>query len=283
MRMVFLDESKQPDPPRDGLGELVAVGAVLVPEDAVASIAADLAMIRADLGVPDGEELKWKPANDSFLASAGGELIGELRRRMLQAALDRGCRTVVVVWDRGWVAWDAERTARTILGWLYERIERCLRRHDDRAVIIADKPSGGRTSDDTRWLTEALELTTAGTEYVTPERVVLPILTAHSHLVPHLQLADLVVGAATAGVAGRPSARHLSPLLQQLAHADARGVVADTGIKLWPPDLKNLHYWVFGESRYQEATWDRGFELPAPDLPYATDDGLPAAEGSRHG
>jgi Protein of unknown function (DUF3800) len=283
--LVFLDESEQLDPSSGGLGPLLAVGCVLIPEDAVAAYAADLTAIRAQLNIPPADELKWKPAKGSFLESAGGEVVGTLRRRMLRAAIERDVRSVVVVWDhsRVWQTKEKDEVYRELLKYLYERIEKCLRRHNAVGVVIADKPSGGRISDDTRWLTEALRLTNDGTEYVTPERVVLPIVTAHSHLVPHLQLADLVVAATTAAVAGRPNAQPLVPLLRQLAHDDRRGIVSDVGIKLWPPELKNLYYWVFEETRYPEATWDRGFELPDPTLPYARDDGLPTTDGSRRG
>jgi hypothetical protein len=40
--------------------------------------------------VPDGEEIKWKPARKTFLATAGGDVVGELRQRMLQAAIGLG-------------------------------------------------------------------------------------------------------------------------------------------------------------------------------------------------
>jgi hypothetical protein len=291
VRLAFIDDSKQSNPRRAGLGELVAIGAVIIPEGSVVAIADDLARLRTQLDLPAEEELKWKPASGSALAGVDWEELAMLRRTMLQAAIDRDCDSVVVIWDRGSVPWEPEDITPRILEWLYERIDWCLGSplrsnpsyRDDRGIIIADKPSGGRTSDDTNWLEGTLELTTLGTEYVAPRRVVLPMLTAHSHLVPHLQLADLVVGATTAAVAGRQSALPLAPLLQRLADADANGVVADRGIKLWPPDLKNLHHWVFGEGRYQDATHGRGFELPDPELPYFDDDGLPVTEGSRRG
>jgi Protein of unknown function (DUF3800) len=291
VRLAFVDDSRQANPRRAGLGELVAIGTVIIPEGSIVSIADDLARIRTELDLPADTELKWKPANSSALASVGRNRLGTLRQRMLEVAIDQDCDSVVIIWDRGSLPWEPEDITSTILEWLYERIEWCLGSplrsnpspRNDRGIIIADKPSGGRTGDDTKWLEGTLELTTLGTEYVAPRRVVLPILTAHSHLVPHLQLADLVVGATTAAVAGRPSALPLAPLLQQLADADANGVVADRGIKLWPPDLKNLHRWIFGERRYQDATQDRGFQLPDPELPYADHDGLPITEGSRRG
>jgi hypothetical protein len=213
LRLVFLDDSEQPDPPRRGLGQLLAVGCVLVPERAVAGYGADLAAIRAQLGLPPGEEIKWKPARNSFLANAGGEFVTTLRTRMLEAAIDWDIRSAVVVWDHdaAWRDRPKQEVGREILKYLYERISMCLSDYDDVGIVIADKPGGGSVQE-TQWLAGTLQLTNAGTEYVTPDRIVLPIVTAPSHHVPHLQLADLVTAATTAAVAGRPSGLQLREL-----------------------------------------------------------------------
>lgn len=118
--------------------------------------------------------------------------------------------------------------------------------HDDVGMVIADKPGGGSVQE-TRWLAGTLKLTNDGTEYVTPDRVVLPIVTATSRHVPHLQLADLVTAATTAAVAGRPSGLRLRELLLALAHKHALGYAGGAGIVLWPRQ-PNLFYWAFGEA-----------------------------------
>lgn len=101
MRLVFLDDSIQTNPARAGLGELVAVGAVLVPESVVKPYADDLAAIRRELSIPDTEEIKWKPAKGSYLAGAGVNTVAAVRQKMIEAAIDREVRSAVVVWDRG--------------------------------------------------------------------------------------------------------------------------------------------------------------------------------------
>lgn len=67
----------------------------------------------------------------------------------------------------------------------------------DIGLVIADKPRDG-TAEENKWLAASLDLTNHGTEYIEPDKIVLPIVTAHSHHVPHLQLADLIVAATTA-------------------------------------------------------------------------------------
>jgi hypothetical protein len=145
--------------------------------------------------------------------------------------------------------------------------------HDDLGVVIANVPGSGR-AEHAKWLTDTLSLTERGTDYVQAERVVLPIVTAPSHHVPHLQLADLVVAATTAAVAGRPAALGLAPLLQGLAHKNVHHLAGGAGIVLWPPGLYNLHYWVFGEETYAKVAMGTGWGLPWRDWPYATEDGL---------
>jgi Protein of unknown function (DUF3800) len=271
VRLVFIDDSGQSVPPRRGLGELVALGGVVVPEAAVAGYATDLEVIRADLGVPADVELKWYAPRGSFLAAAGGELVGSLRRRMLHAAIDRDVHSVVVVWDRGLVPWGRDQVARELLKYLYERVSMCL--GDDVGIIIADEPGGPARAHE-RWLATTLTLTRRGTTYVSPERVVLPIVTAPSHHVPHLQLADLVVAATTAAVAGRPAGLALAPLLRELAHKNARGYAGGAGIKLFPDELLNLYWWTFDEEAFWRVATGESWTLPLSELPFETDDGL---------
>lgn len=183
MRLAYVDDSEQPSPLRRGLGPLLALGAAIVPENQIAGYASDLATIKTDLAIPPGEEIKWKPPKNSFLAGAGGELVSTLRQRMLEAAADRQIHTAVVIIDHGkqYTNRSKSEVGREILKWLYERISMHLGDHDDVGIVIADKPGGG-SKEDSRWLADTLQLTNDGTEYVTPDRIVMPIVTAASHL-----------------------------------------------------------------------------------------------------
>jgi hypothetical protein len=77
-----------------------------------------------------------------------------------------------------------------------------------------------------------------------------------------LQLADLVVAATTAALAGRRSGLALASLLNRLAHKNAFGTAGGAGIVLWPPDLYNLHHWVFAEDTYWKVGRATGWTLP---------------------
>jgi hypothetical protein len=285
MYVIYVDDSGQTASPRLDMGELVAIGGVIVPESAIAGYASALVTLRKDLGIPDGEEIKWKPARNSFLAKAGGELVGQLRQGMLEAAADSRIESVVVVWDRGRVGWTKEEIGPEILKYLYERVTLFLSQRNDVGMIVADEPGGGSKAEK-EWLAATLGLTNEGTRYATPDRIVSPILTAPSHHVPHLQLADLVTAATTAAIAGLPKGLELAPLLKKIARTNAYGKVGGAGIVLWPPDLNDLYYWVFGEEFYVRAGEPHPLGPPKDDdlfsplgRPYMYDDGLSTFTG----
>ncbi|MDH2388567.1 DUF3800 domain-containing protein [Streptomyces sp. HNM0663] len=288
MQLIFIDDSGQERPRRDHLGELVSVGAVMFPEDQMVVYSRAIDELRSEIGMPDGEEFKWKPSKGSWLANAGGEVVKGARRRMLEIAGQCGVRTAVVIWDRGRADWDKKEVATTILGYLYERIERELQTTDERGVVIADVPGGG-SKDHAKWLSEALDLTTVGTAYVKPDRVVMPIVTAPSDHVPHLQLADLVTAATTAAIAGLPNGLELVELLKPLARRNAYGRIGGSGLALVPRDpLIDLYFWVLGETDYYKngiayAIGPTDSPFSQPGRLFQNHDGLPTPESKGPG
>lgn len=274
MRVMFIDDSEQRNPPRRGLGALLAVGGVAVPQAELRPLSLSLTQIRHKFGVPDGEELKWKPPRGSFLADAGGPLILRLREAMFTAALDHQARSIVVVLDHSaaYTSSTKAEAGREILKWLFERTTMLLNDYGDIGMMIADKPGGG-SAEEGRWLSDTLALTDFGTEYVQAGPVAMPVLTAPSHHVPHLQLADLVVAATTAAVAGVPAGLRHKDALRQLAHRHSLGGVNGAGLVLFP-EQRNLYYWVLGETEWSRPSQQAGVGLPTPFGPFATDDGL---------
>lgn len=291
MRIAFLDDSAQPKPIRDGLGRLVALGAVVVDEAVLDPWAEDFRELCRRLKLPPRTEVKWSPPKGSWLHGASASIRQELREGMLQLAIDHEIRSIVVIADQDKVNWSEETTQKKVLQYLYERVSMHLEDLDEdldedlsqdgvmergimeRGIMIADEPGGG-AKEQRQWLAQTLRLTSYGTEYVDPFRIVLPILLSHSNHVPHLQLADLVVAATTAAVAGNRYALELVPLLQPLAHTNARGYAGGTGVKLIPDELRNLHHRVFEEDTFWKVGTGEYWPLPIRDLPYATDDGL---------
>jgi len=274
MRVAFLDDSEQADPPRAGLGHLLAIAAVIFPQEHLAPFATDLADIAASLGIPPGEELKWNPDKGTFLRSAGGPLVKTLRRRMLEAANAHQVRTVTVILDHNaaYTSYTKAEAGKEILKWLYERVSMHLGDYNDVGIMIADKPGGG-AREEKRWLADTLALTNDGTEYVQPGRVVLPVLTADSRHVPHLQLADLIAAATSGAIAGHPPTLELGRLLAQLMHRHSLRYVNGAGLVLFPRHY-NLLYHCFGETGAAKPSMMSGYTLPWREWTYATDDGL---------
>lgn len=274
MRVAFLDDSEQTSPPRARLGHLLAFAATIFPQDGLAPFAEDLAGIVASLGIPPGEEIKWNPPKGSFLKTADGSLVKTLRRQILEAAINRQVRTVTVIIDHGaaYKAFTKEQVGQVILKWLYERVSMHLTDHDDVGIIIADKPGGG-AREEKRWLANTLQLTRDGTEYINPGRVVLPVLTADSRHLRHLQLADLVAAATTGAIAGNPSALELGPLLAKLMHRHRLNDVNGAGLVLFPENY-NLLYHCFGERSASKPSQNMGYTLPWAAWDYANQDGL---------
>jgi hypothetical protein len=193
---------------------------------------------------------------------------------MLKAAIDHNIKSIVVIIDQSaaYTQRSQAEVGRELLKWLFERISMLLDDYDDIGIMIADKPGGG-SADEGRWLADTLRITGDGTEYVEPGKIVLPIVTAPSHHVPHLQLADLVVASTTAAIAGRKSGLDLGHILVELMHRHSLGDVNGAGLVLFPPKY-NLYYHAFGETSCSKPGRNTGFGLPVKGEPYCDDDGL---------
>jgi hypothetical protein len=277
MWLVLTDDSEQLNPSRPGLGHLVGLGAVLFPDETVALYSDRIKSARVELGVPATAEIKWSPKGGSWFKTEEGKSVrAELQRRMIEAAVEAGVKSVSVVWARGRVEWEGSRVRATVLGFLYDKVSNFLKNQDPpgRGVLIADEP-GGNSAEQHAWLAETLPLTTEGTKFNAPTQIVLPILMAPSHHVPQLQLADLVAGVTVGAIAGSPYATSLMPDLLRIASRDKYGRIGGTGLTLWPPDLANLYWHVCGDA----TRWHQGreYDLPHQGWDYHDDAGIPAA------
>jgi hypothetical protein len=277
VRIVFLDDSGQSDPPRAGLGRLQALGSAIFPEGQLEAYARAMTAMKRDLGIPPEEEIKWRPdkTKSPVFASFDRNLVAQVRCWMLEEAIRRQVRTVVVIVDHHQPLQGRSQAQADMkmLKWLLERVSMHLGDNRDVGIVVADKPGGGHR-EDSRWLGETLRLTSYGTRYLRANKIALPIVTAESRLVPHLQLADLVTAATTAAVAGRKPGLALAPLLAQLMHRHRLNAVNGAGLVLHPDNLYNLLYWCFGESTYAVPSTKVRHSLPCPDWPYSTDDGM---------
>lgn len=263
MYLVFMDGYDIPAPARDGLGPLRAIGGVLVPEAEVAGFDTDLRRIRREAGLAANERIGW---------SSGEAIRSDRDRRLhvhttvLAAAMRRDIVSIVVVADEA--SADRDELVRVFLA----RVASFLQERDEIAVVVAD-PADDGLSQTAR---ELAEVPASAQEYPAETRIVLPVLSAPSRQVPHLQLASLVVGATAAAIAGQPESAPVAPLLTRLMARRTQNTAGGAGLVLLP-ERYNLLHWAFGERWHYDLLLRQRVQLPHRDWTYDTTDGLPPA------
>ena len=284
MDLFFADDSSQKGF-RRGQGRLVAFGGIFVEDGQLQALSDAVDQEARRFGVPPTEELKWSPDRRSWIHT---NLVDPDRAtcysRILQVAHGLGVRALIAVGDVNRSRETPEAAFRRCVTYVWERIEMHLGRPARSGLIIADRPGGGAKNDDAL-LADFLAMTSVGTGWVMPGNVKLNILTTPSHLLRHLQVADIVTGATTAAVAGSRYAAGVFPAVKPLLIKNALGYAGGTGLKLWPDGCLNLYYHVLGESTYAIARTMSGWSLPLERhwrpprdyLDYFADDGLGSA------
>jgi Protein of unknown function (DUF3800) len=272
MDVFFADDSRQTGV-RQGMGQVVAIGGVFVEDPAIRPLAAAIDAIAVEAGIPKGTELKWSPPRGSWIHQ---KLHGDERQncyaRILTAAQDHRVRSVVVCCDTGRMRVDVKRAFAMCVDYLFERVTMHLKDRDTTAIMVADRPGGGGR-DENEFLSDFVELIESGTQYADPDRVLLNVLTTPSHLVRHLQLADLITGITAAMVCGAYDyAPPLFRLVKPLLIKNNNDCIGGTGLKVFPNDIVNLYYWVLQENLLHRGGGARAYRLPSPLICYAQDE-----------
>ncbi|GAA3737643.1 hypothetical protein GCM10022239_11690 [Leifsonia bigeumensis] len=281
MHVVYADDSAQKGK-REGQGMLVALGAAAFEESHVKPFADDFYAIYDKHGIPHEVELKWSPDSrvDWFRAEGKTELLTPVRRAVLKAAVEHEVRIFASIWDKGaQLTMRGQPAEHWVIQFLFERVAMFLENADHRGMIVFDKP-GGSHQDEDAWIEGTRYLTDLGTEYVKSTAIIAPILTAPSHHHPHLQLADLVVGATTAAFAGNKYGLALMKRLKPMFHTNYWGnSIGGSGVKLYPDHVCNLYHWVLGDEFVMRRSM--GIPMPIDGLGwlYVASNGLPARRG----
>ena len=271
MRVIFLDDSVRTGR-REGMGKVVAIGGIIVDEDQLRPLSEAVDAIATRYKVPSGCELKWFPPRDNWIRN---NLVDKPRHdcyaEILDAAHTHGAKALVVAIDTGRASQKGSAALLKAFEYAIERVQMRLENDGTLGLVVADRPGGG-AGEDTRFLHEVLTMVEDGTVFVQAKQIVFNVVTTPSHLVRHLQIADLVVGITAALVAGDETyAAPIYPHVKQLLLRNSYGYIPGTGIKLWPNSLLNLHHWAFGDDTYMRAAWNSGHILPWWELPYFFD------------
>jgi hypothetical protein len=276
MEMFFADESAQRTCRRGGMGPVFGVGGVLVEESGIQPLAKALDDIAIEFGIPKGEELKWSPAKKSWIRENLTVERTNCYRQVLEAAANHRAKVIVVCDDTARTVHDPDAAFQICLTYLIERLNMNLEDRDSRALIVVDRPGGGKTEED-KFLSYFLRTVQEGAEYVLPNRLMLNVLTAPSDMVRHLQLADIITGVVTAMVAGNDTyAATLFPYIKPLFIMNRAGGIAGTGLKIVPDStrrdsLVNLYHWVLGDNFLHKSGGAISYRLPAPGYPFEND------------
>lgn len=271
MDIFFADDSSQKGA-REGMGRVIAIGGIFVSDANLRPLEQEVTAIASEYGFPEGEEIKWSPGRNLWMRNnLQNERRHECLSRILEAAVARDVRAIVVCFDTARLYVDDTAAKQQCLKYLFERIHSDLQAREQIGIVVADRPGGGKTEEET-FLAEFLLHLQEGTTYVVPERIALNVLTTPSHLIRHLQLADLVTGISTAMVCGYYDyAKALFPSVQKMMVRGTGGMIGGTGLKCWPDALANLYHWILGEPAVVRLK-SRGGMIPSPALPYCTNE-----------
>ncbi|MEY2847622.1 MAG: hypothetical protein RI885_287 [Actinomycetota bacterium] len=280
MRIAYVDDTQQ-NGKREGMGRLVGLGAVIFNEENIQPFADSFRATYESFGVPHEVELKWSNSQGRnwYRDTKNTSIQTPLRQAVLTAAAEHAVKVIVVVWDLdgGVATAGGEGPEDAVVTFMFERISMQIENSGQRGIIVFDKP-GGDHRDEDDWLTGRSEMVRVGTDYVKPNAIVTQVLTAPSHLHPHLQLADLIAGSVTAAVAGNRHGLQLVPLIEPLFCRGIHGI-PQTGLKLYPDNLGNLHHWVHGARTLRHRS--SRVTLPNKHWRYSEDDGLGRASAAR--
>ena len=273
MQFFFADDSSQSSA-RNGMGKLLAFGGVLVDASQLKPLAHDIDEIAAKYGLPPGEEIKWSPRKGSWIYE---NLKDDARlacySEILLAANNRNCKAIVALCDYEMRNLKPEWGFERCVTYALERVSTHLTNAGQEAVIISDRPSGGHKEAD-QFLAAFLDHLSSAHNHMLEETFSLNMLTASSHMVRHLQLADLVVAITTAMFAGQTKwASQYFELVKSMFIRNALGYIGGTGAKIYPDQLINLYHWVLGEKQFSKAGVGMAWPIPSEKLRFHVNDG----------
>jgi hypothetical protein len=270
MDLFYVDDAQQKKPTRTGMGILVAIGGLYVPEQSIQQLEVEIEALCTEYGFPLNEIFKWSPGRELWMHK---NLVGKKRqdffRDVLCLAKDDGATATVVIEDTTYgTATGAASPEIDIIQLFLERAHNQLAAKQCNGMVIVSQPSGDRKSEN-KFLASCVETLKCGTDYVKPDRIIT-VLSSPPRFIRLLQVADIITSCSTAFVSGEgsfspPVFGMIKPML-----ASEMGRIGGIGLKMHP-DFKyvNLYYWLVGDSHF----WKSGVGLPLPlvGYPYSSD------------
>lgn len=269
MYFFFFDDSRQDNPSRAQMGNLVAIGGIGIKNENVNQLEKELNKICESVGFSRDEKFKWSPGRELWMRD---NLIGQQREdffcKILEAIKNKSGVTIVIIEDKQYsCATSATCHEEDAICLFLERVGIYLRKALTDGIVISDRPGGDRRDED-KFLTNCLETIESDTNYIQHDCIALNVLSANSKYIRLLQAADLVTSCTLAFIAGESThAPTVFEKIKPLFDSDL-GRIGGVGLKIHP-DLKyaNLYHWLLGDTHYMRS--NTGFRFPLSDRPYS--------------
>jgi hypothetical protein len=281
MLCLFVDDSTHTNATRPGLGPVVALGGVLVPEDQLKPLSDALDSLCVRYGFPPGEEFKWSPNRKKhwmWKNLQGPKRAAFFREVLFTAKIFRASSLVVVVsLNPGYQpAIPGNTPEQDALTMLLERANSAAMSVSATCRVIIDNP-GGNHKNLSSMKGQCANVLSSGTAFSKLLSLSPNVEFATSHSTRLLQLADIVVSCTTARVSGE--ATYSPPVFQAIRPLFRKGFGGRTGgigIKIHPCKYVNLYHWLLGDTNTKIGTvWHL---LPTPNRPYFEREGCDSAD-----
>jgi len=272
---LFIDDAYQRSPSRQGMGPLLAIGGLYVPEESVQGLETAIDTLCGNVGFPFGEIFKWSPGRELWMHS---NLLDEDRKRffcgLLEKAQEHGAKAIIVIEDTGYNTATGIPDHEVDLVQLFlERSHWQLTCRNCKGMVIASQPSGDRRNE-RRFLAECVNSLRTGTNYTQFVHIALNIICCPPQIIRLLQLADVITSCTTAMVSGETNfAPPIFEKIKLMLVQDNRRI-GGVGLKIHP-DFRyaNLYHWLLGDSLFVRG--NIGVGMPLPSYPYSTDENIP--------
>src|SRR5262245_48766857 len=165
MEVFFADDSTQKKCNREGMGPLIGVGGVLVETTQILPLGNAINEVATAFGIPKREEFKWSPNRGLWIRENLHEHRAECYAKVLEVAHAHGVKAIVVCNDTARTGDSKDEAHQRCMNYLFERLSMNLEDRDAHAIMVADRPGGGKIQED-EFLACFLKRVQEGTEYV---------------------------------------------------------------------------------------------------------------------
>jgi hypothetical protein len=268
-RLLFLDDSKHNECPRDGIGSLVAIGGICVSADRANELNRRL---KGDclekFGLAADTSFKWSPPKNSlFRINLSDSQRGDLIKHVLSVLGEFDPFAIVALCETATSPVDGtDSHEMSALMMVMERFHNNIGSTSS-GIIVIDRPAGGKT-DEENYLTECADIVATGSKYAEFNKIACPIVSMPFKLSRILQVADLVVSITASYFAGHSAAAEFFPYVLPLFKTNQIGRRGGVSVKLHP-DSKyvNLYHWLLDDEHFTRGNLSE--KMPLVGKPYA--------------